>query len=97
MTQVQSEALWQRLRRVFRAPRDGRDPDAAYEMPPDNEQPVTTDDRPRTADEQPLTADDQVDARMSSAGRQMAELLDEWDHELRAKRTGGTQGVASSR
>jgi hypothetical protein len=69
-----SEALWQRLRRVFRAPHDGCDPNAAPEMPPD---------------EQPLADDDQLDAMMSPSS-QMTKLIDEWDHELRAKRTGGT-------
>jgi hypothetical protein len=75
MTQERSESLRQRLRRVFRAPRDERDPNEAYEMPPDNEQ--------------PLTADDHMDATMSPSN-QMTKLLDEWDYELRANRTGGT-------
>jgi hypothetical protein len=75
MTQVRSEALWQRLRRVFRAPRDGRDPSPGYEMPP--------------GDEQPLTADDRLVATMSPSN-EITKLLDEWDYELRAKRIGRT-------
>jgi hypothetical protein len=40
-------------------------------------------------DEQLLIADDRLDATMSPSD-QMTKLLDEWDHELRAKRIGRT-------
>ena len=53
--------LWQRLRRVERALHDRRDPNAAYETPLD--------------DEQPLSADDQFDAMASPMGREMARML----------------------
>jgi hypothetical protein len=42
---------------------------------------------PNAACEMP--PDDQLDAMMSPSS-QMTKLIDEWDHELRAKRTGGT-------
>jgi hypothetical protein len=65
-------ALWQRLRRVYTALRDRRDPSAAYETPLD--------------DEEPLTADDQLDTMASLSGREMARIVDEMDRELRAKK-----------
>jgi hypothetical protein len=34
--------LWQRIGRVYTALKEGRDPNAAYEMPLDNEKPLTT-------------------------------------------------------
>ncbi len=36
-------ALWTRIRRVWEALRDGRDPGAAFETPFDDEEPLTTD------------------------------------------------------
>lgn len=36
-------ALWTRIRRVWEALRDGRDPGAAFETPLDDEEPLTTD------------------------------------------------------
>ena len=65
-------ALWERLRRVYRALRDRRDPNAAYEIPLD--------------DEQPLSADDQLNAMAFPMGREMARMLDEMDRELREKK-----------
>jgi hypothetical protein len=40
-------------------------------------------------DEQPLTADDRLVATMSPSN-EITKLLDEWDYELRAKRIGRT-------
>ena len=65
-------ALWQFIRRVWTALRDGRDPNAAYEVPLD--------------DEEPLTTDEQLANLMSPSRREFKRLLDEIDEQLRARR-----------
>jgi hypothetical protein len=72
-------ALWTRIRSVWKALRDGRDPSAGFETPLDDEEPFTAD----IEEEEPLTADVQIaDATL------LARLLDEVDRELRTARRG---------
>jgi hypothetical protein len=68
----EEHGLWQRIGRVWTALRDGRDPNAAYEVPLDNEQ--------------QLTSDEQFAAIMSSSGRELHRLHQEIDETLRSDR-----------
>ncbi len=72
-------ALWTRIRRVWEALRDGRDPGAAFETPLDDEEPFTAD----VDDEEPLTTDVQI-----ADAKSLARLLDEVDRELRTAQRG---------
>ena len=72
-------ALWTRIRRVWKALHDGRDPSAGFETPLDDEEPFAAD----VDEEEAITADVQVaDATL------LAKLLDEVDRELRTARRG---------
>jgi hypothetical protein len=67
------QALHNQIKRVYAALRDGRDPNAAYDVPIEGEE--------------TLTYEEQLKALSSPLGRKFAAMLDDLDRDLRARRS----------